>query len=150
MLGYLLLNIIFSSKKTVLVSEHIMSADKYPVYFRPKWRLLFIYLSVKEQVEVTLIFSLINYILPFFACTNFFWMVRFLHEFFFGKNSLAGIFFWELSPPLPGFLMVRPLMIYDMIKSAARERCCVTLSTVEYKFENIRVCMELYGGRWQA
>ena len=32
-----------------------------------------------------------------------------LARIFFGKISLAGIFSWELSPPLPGFLIVCPL-----------------------------------------
>ena len=38
-------------------------------------------------------------------------MVHCLHEFFFGKISLAGIFLGGIvtPPPLPGFLMVRPL-----------------------------------------
>ena len=48
------LDIIFSSKftvflelpsrKTVRFSEQIMSADKYPAYFRAKWGLLFMYI----------------------------------------------------------------------------------------------------------
>ena len=54
MLVYLFLDIICSSKlivflklrsrKTVRLSEQIMSADKYPSIFRAKWRLLFIYI----------------------------------------------------------------------------------------------------------
>ena len=46
-----------------------------------------------------------------FTCRNFFMDSELLAEFFFffGQYSFAGIFFWELSPPLPWFLMVRPL-----------------------------------------
>ena len=55
-------------------------------------------ISVKVQVEVTLIFILINYLT---LLARIFWMVYCSHEFFFGKISLAGIFLGELSPPPP-------------------------------------------------
>ena len=35
-----------------------------------------------------------------------------LHEFFFFLQALAWIFFLDLTPPLPGYLMVHPLLIH--------------------------------------
>ena len=114
-LGYLCLDIICSSKlkvflelrsrKTVRVSEQIMSADKYPSISLPQMEAI-VFISVKEQVEVTLIFSLLITLL---CLHDFFWMVNCLHAFFFRKNFLyRNLFFGNCHPP-PGFLMVRPL-----------------------------------------
>ena len=47
----------------------------------------------------------------FLILSVFFWMVDCLQDFYFFKFSFAGIFFRELSPPLPWFLMVSPLFM---------------------------------------
>ena len=65
-------------------------------------------ISVKVQVKVTLIFVLINY-LTLLARIFFGWCTA-CTIFFLEKFPLQEFqVFWELSTPLPGFLMVRPL-----------------------------------------
>ena len=61
--------------------------------------LLHFIISVKKQVEVTLIFSLINYLT--LLALFFFWMVNCLHEFFFEKFPCRNFFGGNFNPRLP-------------------------------------------------
>ena len=71
----------------------------------PYFIALVIYLLIKVYISSTYILTIS------WSCTNFFSFFKHMQEFFFLVQFLAWIFFLDLTPPLPGYLMVHPLLL---------------------------------------